>query len=350
MKYDIIKSVSLLALFAAFTGVMFACNSSDDPSAPERDLGVSSSSEMPLYSSVTVTDVSPIRFQTASYTYNSDKTSFLFSGSATLDDNDTSANVGTGNYAYFTKMELNLVYVNESGQNVQSPIPLDYQPVTFPVTGINLREIGLSMNDPEKTLCGKFKLFINLYATNDSSNLEKFISMDSLEFEREPEFCVIEPEVSSSSEPTFVSEVELKMNTGVMSTSTFKGFSFKTDLEVEAENAEIQVTSDTEGQLTLVGLNGYKVAKYINDKDQNYGDDWSSVEVPPAPVHINDFRFTETSLGEQSGFEPEYFYVVVGPSFNAETSDDFYAVTLLEKGEVPDANGVRSLTIIYYKK
>ncbi len=348
MKYDILKSVSLLALFAAFTTVMFACDNTNDPSAPERTQTPSSSSAMPLYSSVAVTEVSPIRFLPPTVTFNGDKSRINFQGSAALDGFDTTASVDNDNDPFFTNISLDLVHVNEAGQNEVAMVQLQYTPPTFPVAQINLAEMGTVLYDPDKVQCGTFKLIVVLYATNDAAAPNKFISTDSVEFVREPEFCIDEPEpVSSSSEPIAV--VELNQFQGQMTTSNFKGFSLKTDQEVDAAQAEFQVSLSQEGQLTLIGLNGYKVAKYSNADQKPYNDDWYSQELPPAPAHMSDFRFHEKNLTESTSFDVDAFWVVIGPNYNKETGDDFYAVTLLKK-DIIDGNGIAPLTIIYYKK
>lgn len=350
MKSDFFKSISLLAFFAAFTAIMFACGSDNEPSAPERTPTESSSSAAPIMSSIVVTEISPIRFQAPSVSHNGDKTSFNFNGSATLDAWDTTANADSENDPFFTGMELTLAHVNDLGQNEQTPLQLTYAEQPFPTySGIGLGELGVSINDPEKTQCGTFKLFVVLYATNDAADPKKFISVDSIEFVREPEYCVVEPDpVSSSSEP--VSMVELRQFNGDMTTSNFKGFSFKTDAEVDAAEAQFQVSLCQDGQLTLVGLNGHKVAKYTNARDKNYYDDWSSFELPPAPAYIGNFRYNESALADSvEGFDVDAFWVIIGPAFNKDTGDDFYAVTL-EKKDLIDGNGIVPLHIIYYKK
>ena len=352
MKHDFLKSASLLALFSAFTAVMYACNSSsNDPSAPERDHEVSSSSAPPIMSSIEVTEVSPIRFQPPTYNVNGDESVFNFNGSAILDGWDTTANADSENDPFFTGITLTLAHVNAMGQNEQTPIQLTYTAPVFPKDAINLGEMGVSMVDLEKTQCGTFKLFVVLTATNDPAIPEKFISVDSVTFTRSEEACMPEPEpVSSSAADVIISEAELSQYKGKMSTSTIYGFSFIDNAEVPMAQAQIRVEVDEAGKLTLFGVNGYKVAKYNNDKDKNFDDDYSSKYLPESPAHIGDFRFSETKLAESvSGFDIDYFWVVIGPAFNADTGDDFFAVTL-ESKEVPDGNGVRPLNIIFYKK
>jgi|P827metagenome_2_1110787.scaffolds.fasta_scaffold00033_116 hypothetical protein len=351
MKYDLLKSASLLALFSLFTAAMYACTGSDDPSAPEKDTEKSSSSAMPLMSSIQVTEVSPIRFQQAAANPTPDETIFTFNGSAILDGWDTTANADSENDPFFTGIELILAHVNDAGENEQAMVELQYTAPTFPQSAINLSEMGVSINDPAKTQCGTFKLFVLLYATNDPENPNKFASVDSLTFERKPESCLPDPEPeSSSAADVIVSDVPLNMFRGNMSTSTTYGFSFTQEKEVLMEQAQIRVETDETGALTLYGVNGYRVVKYNNAKDRNFDDDYSSKLLPSIPAHISDFRFNETKLAESAEkFDIDYFWIVIGPAFNADTGDDFFAVTL-ESKDVPDGNGVRPLSIIYFKK
>ncbi|MBP5246471.1 MAG: hypothetical protein J6Z31_01255 [Fibrobacter sp.] len=351
MKYDILKSVSLLALFAAFTTVMFACDNGSDPSAPVRTPTESSSSAAPLMSSIPVTEVSPIRFQQASCKPNADETIFYFNGSAILDGWDTTANADSENDPFFTGMTLTLAHVNELGQNEQTPLQLTYTMPSFPQDAINLGQMGVSIVDTAKTQCGPFKLFVVLNATNDPAIPDKFISVDSVEFVRSEEACMPDPEpVSSSAADIIVSDAELNQYTGQMSTSLTYGFSFTTGTEVPMAEAQIRVQADEAGTLSLYGVNGYRVVKYNNDRDKNFDDDYGSKYLPPTPAHISDFRFTESKLAESTEkFDIDFFVVVVGPAFNADTGDDFYAITLADKS-VPDGNGVRTLSVIYYKK
>ena len=135
-----------------------------------------------------------------------------------------------------------------------------------------------------------------------------------------------------------------------MTTSATKGYSFKNDAEVPKAQAQIQVSLDElTGELTLQGVNGYKVAKYKNQDDKNYEDDWSSTMLPPSPVHISDFRFARKELaGIADNFNKTAFWVVIGPDFNESTGEDFYAVTLDARGYT-NADGTTDLMIIYCK-
>lgn len=351
MKYDFLKSVSLLALFAAFTAVIFACGGSDEPTAPKREQPTYSSSSMIPYSAAyQETEISPIRFQAPSVSANGDQSRFNFTGSAILDGWDTTANADSENDPMFTDVILEFTYLTETGEEQFALIQPEYVKPEFPRPSVNLAEMGVTLYDPNRTQCGTFKLRVTLLATNDMAKPDKFVSVDSVIFVRDAEAC-IEPVIeSSSSEPVIVSDVVLSLNTGEMTTAAAKGYSFKTDSEVSAAEAQIQVRINEENQLTLVGLNGYQVAKYTNANDKVWDDDWYSELLPPDPVHINDFRFSPSKLAETfEGFDVDAFWVVVGPAFNETTCDDFFAVSLMTKGIV-DANGVVPLTIVYYKK
>jgi hypothetical protein len=306
---------------------------------------------MPPYSAAyQETEVSPIRFQAPSVSPNGDQTRFNFTGSAVLDGWDTTANVDSENDPVFTDIILEFTYLSETGVEEVAMIQPEYVKPEFPRPSVNLGEMGVTLYDPNRTQCGTFKLRVTLLATNDLTKPDKFVSVDSVIFVRDAEAC-IEPVIeSSSSEPVIVSDVVLNLNTGDVSTDPSKGFSFKTDAEVAATEAQVQFRLNEENQLTLVGLNGYQVAKYTNANDRVWDDDWYSENLPEAPVHINDFRFSPTKLTESvEGFDVDAFWVVVGPAFNETTCDDFFAVTLLTKG-IADGNGHVPLTIVYYKK
>ncbi len=172
-----------------------------------------------------------------------------------------------------------------------------------------------------------------------------FITIDSVEFVRDPIYC---PEPGSSS--STIEPVELIQYNGQMKTSTTNGYSFKKGAEVPLKDAQIQVTMDElTGRLTLHGVNGYKVTRYSNDQDHEYDDDWSATLLPPAPAHTTDFRFALTRLADATDFEKEAFWVVIGPDFDNKTADDFYTVALKES-EIMAGNNAAQLEIVYYKK
>ena len=302
----------------------------------------SSNSTPPYY-----VEVSPIVLSPITVNHNADKSEFTFSGRAYLDE---TVNTWQTTEPFFTDMYLVLAYVNQFGQNEGIPIWLQYTEPPFPTSTIDLGAMNVRMTDTEKKLCGTFKLFIAVNASDDTTNLQKYTAVDSVEFVREPEFCQAEPSSSSSAESINPS-IELRINTGSMTTSATKGYSFKNDAEVPKEQAQIQISMDElTGELTLQGVNGYKVAKYKNQDDRNYEDDWSSTKLPPSPVHISDFRFARKELaGIADNFNRMAFWVVIGPAFNESTGEDFYAVTLDARGYT-NADGATDLFILYCKK
>lgn len=292
---------------------------------------------------------SPIRFQPPTVTHDINKTRFIFIGSAVTSElcyiNETDPE------PYFTNVRLELVRVNELGQNEVSLINLQYTPPTLPATAINLAEMGVSITDSAKTQCGNFKLLVNLTATDDPNIPEKFIAVDSVEFVREPKYCEADAKSSSSAAiDSVVRKVEIRQFNGLMSTSETRGYSFKEDAEVPIERAQIQVKQGRDGGLMLYGVNGHKVTMYDNFRDRTtYSDDWYSGDLPPSPVHTTDFKFTEANLTDSTYFDVDAFWIVIGPAFNKETADDFYTITL-KTMERANEEGVRPLKIIYYKK
>ena len=290
---------------------------------------------------------SPIRIQKATAHPNGDKTIFTFSGGASADEPCYIKE--TENDPLFTDMDLTLTHVNENGTIEYAKIELQHTKPPFPRSTIDFGAMGVRMIDTAKNQCGKFILYITYIASDDPTNLEKYVSRDSVEFVREPEFCQAEPSSSSSAESINPS-IELRINTGSMTTSATKGYSLKNDAEVPKEQAQIQVTENKDGSLTLHGVNGYKVVRYENANDRKWDDDWSAYELPPSPAHTSDFRFSKAKLADSAiAFDCDSFWIVIGPAFNDNTGEDFYAVTL-ETKERPYANGVRPLEIIYYKK
>ena len=248
---------------------------------------------------------------------------------------------------FFTNVHLDLVRVNEHGQNEQARINIQYTPPTLPAQTIDFAQMGVKISDSAKTQCGNFKLFVVLLATNDPKMHDRFVSWDSVEFVREPIYCEAEPKSSSSAAiDSVVRKVEIRQFNGLMSTSETRGYSFKEDAEVPIERAQIQISMDElTGILTLHGLDGYKVVIYDNDKDKKYNDDWTSRDLPPSPTFTTDFKFTETKLIESTRIDGFLFAIVIGPNYNKETGDDFYAITIKNNDYLS-----KTVEIIYYKK
>lgn len=360
MKINILKcGLISVAAIAGLTAIFTGCG--DKSSDPYEIISSSSiTSSAPVYSApFEETLISPIRVSQFGVTWNGDKTKCLFQGSALLDGWDSLANVGTLNEPFFTNVILDLARIQDDGTPVVTPLSalLTYTPPQLPSSVINFTQMEVGFEDLNKIECGNYRLIAYFVATNDtigSPNYkeDKFISVDTLNFSREESYCVVAPIESSSSEAAVVSTVELVKGEGSASTNPSKSFDFITGQEMmRSEGGQIGFSLNEEEEINLLGLNGYQVVDYNNDADvTNFNDDWSSVLLPPEPAHLNDFRFNKNSLStEYEGFENARFYIVVGPNYNAETGDDFFALTLKEK-QNKDVNGIMRFSIIYYKK
>lgn len=300
-------------------------------------------------SSICISEVSPIHFLPLSAKPNANKSEFFFYGGADLEWPCIPRN--TYPEPYFTNVHLDLIHVNELGITEGTPIRIQYTPPTLPTRTIDFAQMGVRINDPEKKQCGNFILYITVIASDDTTNLNKYVSRDSIEFVREPKYCEADAKSSSSAAiDSVVRKVEIRQFNGLMSTSETRGYSFKEDAEVPIERANIRVSMDElTGILTLNGVNGYKVVKYDNSMDRDYYDDWDAFYLPQSPVYTTDFKFTEAKLTDSTYFDVDAFWVVIGPAFNKETADDFYTITLKTR-EWINEDGVCPLKIIYYKK
>jgi len=292
--------------------------------------------------------VSPIRMQPLTAKPNANKSEFTFTGGAFLERPCIPED--TYREPYFTSVELVLAYVNELGQNVPARITIQYTPPTLPAQTIDFVQMGVKISDSAKTQCGNFKLFVILEAKDDSEMDYRFVSVDSIEFVREPKYCEADAKSSSSAViGSVVRKVKLKRFYGHMSTSKTKGFSLKEETEVPIEQAQIQVKENQDGRLILKGVNGYKVTMYDSIRNTNYEDDWYEHVIPSTLTFRTDFRFTETQFTDSTFFSIGYFWVIFGPAFSKENADDFYAITLVEK-EKGTEEGVSPVDILYYKK
>ena len=328
------------------TKLSSSSNSMTSSSSVEHGNPVQTSS-----SSICIREVSPIHFLPLTAKPNADKSEILFYGGANFHISECTADASDETDFIFTDVNLQLVHVNELGQNEQARINIQYTPPTLPAQTIDFAQMGVKISDSAKTQCGNFKLFVVLLATNDPKMHDRFVSWDSVEFVREPIYCEAEPKSSSSAAiDSVVRKVEIRQFNGLMSTSETRGYSFKEDAEVPIERAQIQVKQGRDGGLMLYGVNGHKVTKYDNSRDRTtYSDDWYSGDLPPSPVHTTDFKFTEANLTDSTYFDVDAFWIVIGPAFNKETAEDFYTITL-KTMERANEEGVRPLKIIYYKK
>lgn len=331
--------------------------SSDETSYSSFELGSSSSktSSSSIKSSssaqssssleLIATEISPIRIQSLGISPNADFSVFVLSGIAYIDASDTAAISDSESAPFFTKVDFFLVHVNEQGQKESALPQVQYTSPTMPRETIDFAKMGAKIIDSAKTQCGTFKLFVILKASNNPDINDMFITIDSVEFVRDPIHC---PEPGSSS--STIEQVELIQYNGQMKTSTTNGYSFKKGAEVPLKDAQIQVTMDElTGQLTLHGVNGYKVTRYSNVQDHVFDDDWCATFLPPAPAHTTDFKYSPTKLADATDFEKEGFWIVIGPNFDRETADDFYTVALKESELIAGENAAQ-LEIVYYKK
>ena len=137
---------------------------------------------------------------------------------------------------FFTNVHLDLIHVNELGITEGTPIRIQYTPPTLPTRTIDFAQMGVRINDPEKKQCGNFILYITVIASDDTTNLNKYVSRDSIEFVREPKYCEADAKSSSSAAiDSVVRKVEIRQFNGLMSTSETRGYSFKEDAEVPIE-------------------------------------------------------------------------------------------------------------------
>ena len=318
-------------------------SSSDNTVSSSSSSKPSSSAQSSSSLKLIATEISPIRIQSLGISPNADMTVFVLSGIAYIDAFDTTAISDLA--PFFTKVDFFLVHVNEQGQTESALPQVQYTSQTMPREAINFGDMGVKIVDSAKAQCGTFKLFVILKASNSPEINDMFITIDSVEFVRDPIYC---PEPGSSS--STIEPVELIQYNGQMKTSTTNGYSFKKGAEVPLKDAQIQVTMDElTGRFTLHGVNGYKVTRYSNDQDHENDDDWSATLLPPAPAHTTDFRFALTRLADATDFEKEAFWVVIGPDFDNKTADDFYTVALKESELIAGKNAAQ-LEIVYYKK
>lgn len=320
-------------------------SSSSSSESSSSSIESSSSAQSSPFQEMVATKISPIRIQPLRITPNADMSVFAISGSATLDAFDTTA-ISDGFDPFLTKFDFLLVHVNEHGQNEGSLLQVQYTPLTGPTAAISFEEQGAKIIDSAKAQCGTFKLFVIVKASNNLAIEDMFITIDSVEFVRDPAYCRADPESSSS----IIERVELRQYTSQMKTSTTNGYSFKKGAEVPLKDAQIQVTMDElTGKLTLHGVNGYKVTRYSNVQDHVFDDDWCATFLPPAPAHTTDFKYSPTKLADATDFEKEGFWIVIGPNFDRETAHDFYTIALKESEIIEGANAAQ-LEIVYYKK
>lgn len=298
------------------------------------------------------TDISPVIPSPITVSPNPDKTKFRISGGATLNLNDTTT-IPAGTEVAFTNMTLDLVKLNPAGGTTGTPLQVTFDKPAGAVGTINWYELGASINDENKSDCGTFMLYATYMATYDAAKPNMYVTRDSVTFVREDTYCQAIVEDTTTKVPEAPgANIELVMSTIDVGTKDGTGISLASMSAVPVANADLTFSSDElTGVITIRSANGVQIAEYTNQKRKPYTDDWTAEDLPPAPAHMSDFRFSEKSLTTAvEGFDSFMFYVATTPSYNSETGDGFYAFTLQHKAATPDANGNFPMTVLIYKK
>lgn len=347
MKYLFSRKLATIGMSAVVLCGFIAC--SDESSSPNKadDTPVIDTPVLPP-----VTDISPVVTNPMTVNFNGDGTRAVIAGGATLNLLDTTA-IPTGAEVAFTSAELTMVKVNETGTTVGTPLQVTYNAPTGAIPNVNWSELGAGIYDENKTDCGTFRLYATYMASYDASKPSMYVSRDSLTFVRDERFCqVLVEDTSTAPKEVPGDNVLLAMTTVDVGTKDGTGISLATATAVPQASADLYFTSDElTGVLTVHSANGVQIAEYTNDKDKNWDDDWTAIDLPPDPVKMSNFRFKEKSLTTGiEGFDNMKFYVATTPAYNSTTGDGFYAFTLLNKPDTPDANNNYALTILIYKK
>lgn len=192
--------------FLAFSFI--AC--SDDPSDPiitgiglsndSQPSSSSSSNLQPKSSSSPVPSTkpavpSPIRVHDFRVTANSNKSTFYFSGTATVNGWDSLSYMAYAGEAEFTGIQFKLIRLGKNMEQLSTPLTnyFSIKKTEFPRKTIDFDEMDAKINDPEMVECGNYRLTVTLIATNRSADSEYngqiFIAHESFEFTREEEYC-----------------------------------------------------------------------------------------------------------------------------------------------------------------
>lgn len=327
------------------------CGCSDDSSSGTAPQQTNQENSTPAPEVRKQTDVSAIRINKMGITPNGLRTSFILTGGAVIDQNDTVA-VPKGAEAYFMSMELSIAKI-VNGQLMNTPLKVTCQGapcvLTNPIQTINLTELGARIDDENKADCGDFRITISYAASYDANDPTMFVSNDVIDFTRDQSVCE-EPAqpvpVENPADKIVLTSYEITVNT-----KNSEGVSLATGTVVPAGQADLIFTSDdVTGEIKVGTGNGAKIAPYSNDSDNNYDDDWSAKSLPPSPVKMSDFRFRTSNLSTTVGyFDSFIFYIVTTPNYNADTGDGFYAFAA--KGStIADENKNIKVTIIVFKK
>lgn len=169
-------------------------------SSSKRSSRSSSSSAKPAVSVVeTPTSDSPIVIDALQYLANEDKTEFVIRGGASIDLSDSTIE-RTDADIFFTDMKLVMAKVNKEGTStLYKKIQVTHDEFPDSSTSINLSQLKTKVYFDETNVCGKFRLFVTFYASDEADNPKKYISVDSLDVAREMKYCPDGNEVSSSS-------------------------------------------------------------------------------------------------------------------------------------------------------
>ena len=347
MKYPFSHYLMTIAMSSAVLAGLTACG--DDESGSGTSTGPETVIETPQLPAVT--ELSPIVPTPLNVAVNGDGTIMMITGGATIDLLDTTT-IPTGTEIAFTNAELSLAKVNESGAITGTPLQVSYSPLPGAVPNVNWGERSASIVDNNKSDCGTFRLYATYMATYDAADPNKYVSRDSLDFVRDATFCEEIPETPvQTPEQIAAASVELSSVVATVGTKDGTGLSLATGTAVASSTADIIFTADElTGAITMHTQNGVSLTAYSNDRDKNYDDDWTINLLPNPPAHMSDFRFRKANLTTMVKLESYKFYVAIASNYNEQTGDGFYAFTLQDKPEYPDANGNYTLTLLMFKK
>lgn len=312
---------SMLALgIASFTACGDSNNSVVTPGTPS-----SSSMDVPPLPPPTATTA--ILFNEIAQTQT--VTKIKFSGTISLDLNDT-ATVADVNAVHFTRVD----FVLHSATQV-IPTSMLIPPVfeTNQVNSINLLEIGLMA---EPTECGPMTL---IYSASATDGTKESVSIDSLLFDRDASFCVVEESSSSEAGPT---EVPLNSYQVTLNTKTMRGLMLETGTPVaDITTADLIITANA-GSVSATFNNGIRVA-------EDTSEEWFDKRLPPAPTTTS-FLYRAADLTNSiPTLGGMMFYIAVTPTYNVTdpTGAGYYAFTVLNETIIDEKD--KEVTLIVYK-
>lgn len=342
LKFSVISAIAVCGLCACSDDSSNNSGSNQDPNniVPPPDT-------IP-----TPTAISPITINSMKTQASGDRSIFMISGGAGLNLNDTTA-IPKGAEVYFMEIKLSINKI-VNGQVAGTPLQVtcNGEPCRLktPLQIINLAELNAVVEDHNRSDCGTFRITASYFASYDANQPHMFVDNDSYEFVREESACEV-PEENPTPVETPQSKVVLTSYEVTVNTKKGDGLSLATGSVVPADQADLRFTSDDlTDEIKVATGNGATIAAYTNDADGNYDDDWNITDLPPEPVHMSDFRFSERSMGTSIPFFDSFvFYVVKTTNYNAETGDGFYAFTT-KSTTIPDDNKNIQITLLVYKK